>query len=165
VLGVRAELGLPAHPDRPSLACRVQLKDGAVQVQLTGSDASARAWVPLGKFTLPSVKDQGTVDAAKLADDVAEGLLTRLVRVQLVKGARVKGKLTYRLHINNVSPLRLNGLAAVGLESHEDEKARVLSGISIPPRRSMNVPASEEVVKQLGLKHGIRVTAVDLSGL
>ena len=29
----------------------------------------------------------------------------------------------------------------------------------------MTVPASEEVVKALGLKQGIRVTALDLSGL
>ena len=105
------------------------------------------------------------MDAAKLADEVAEGLLGRLVRAQLVKGPRAKGKLTYRLHINNASPLRLNGLAAVGVESKEDAKPRVLSGISIPPRRSMTVPASEEVVKTLGLKHGIRLTAIDLSGL
>ena len=76
-----------------------------------------------------------------------------------------KGKLTYRLRIENATPLRLSGLAAVGIESKDDAKPRVLSGISIPPRRSMTVPASEEVIKELGLKHGIRVTALDLSGL
>ncbi len=64
-----------------------------------------------------------------------------------------------------MSPLRLNGVAAVGVGSKPDEKARVLSGISVPPRRSMTVPASEELVKALGLKQGIRVTAIDLSGL
>ncbi len=64
-----------------------------------------------------------------------------------------------------MSPLRLNGVAAVGVGSKADEKARVLSGISVPPRRSMTVPASEELVKALGLKQGIRVTAIDLSGL
>jgi hypothetical protein len=53
----------------------------------------------------------------------------------------------------------------VGIASKEDEKARVISGISIPPRRSMSIPASEEAVKAMGLKQGIRVTAVDLSGL
>ena len=89
----------------------------------------------------------------------------RLVRAKLVEEPRDKGKLTYRLHIDDASPLRLNGLAAVGLESKEDAKPRVLSGISIPPRRSVTVPASEEVVKMLGLKLGIRLTAVDLSGL
>jgi hypothetical protein len=29
----------------------------------------------------------------------------------------------------------------------------------------MSVPASEEVVKNLGLKQGIRITAIDLSAL
>ena len=77
----------------------------------------------------------------------------------------MKGKLTYGIRIDNASPLRLNGLAAVGVESGKDVEAHVLAGISIPPRRSMTVPASEEAVKELRLKHGIRVTALDLSGL
>ena len=92
-------------------------------------------------------------------------MLGRLVRAAARQGAAAKGKLTYRLRIDNASPLRLNGLAAMGMESKEDEKPRVLSGISISPRRSMTVPASEEVVKTLGLKQGIRLTAIDLSGL
>ncbi len=41
----------------------------------------------------------------------------------------------------------------------------VLTGISVPPRRGLTVPASEEAVQALGLKKGIRITAVDLSGL
>ncbi len=40
-----------------------------------------------------------------------------------------------------------------------------MSGLSIPPRKNMTVPASEDVVKLLGLKKGIRVMAVNLSGL
>ena len=162
VLGLRSAMGIPARPGGPSLACRVRLKADEALVQLSGSDARAEGWVAFGKFTVPI---RGEVDAAKLADKVAEGMLGRLVRAELVKGPRAKGKLTYRLQINNASPLRLNGLAAVGLESKEDAKPRVLSGISIPPRRSMTVPASEEVVKTLGLKRGIRLTAIDLSGL
>ena len=94
------------------------------------------------------------------------GTLNRLVRAQLIKGPRDKGKLTYRIRIDNASPLILNGLAALGTDSKpRTQTPRVLSGISIPPRRSMTVPASEEVVKTLGLKHGIRVVAIDLSGL
>ncbi len=92
-------------------------------------------------------------------------MLSRLVRAQLVKGPREKGKLTHRIRIENASPLRLNGLAAVGLESGEDAKPRVLAGISVPPRRSMTLTASEEMITQLGLKRGIRLTAIDLSGL
>ena len=43
--------------------------------------------------------------------------------------------------------------------------AHLISGICISPRRSMTVPATEEVVKTLGLRKGIRVVAADLSGL
>jgi hypothetical protein len=119
----------------------------------------------LGKFTVPLAGAKGEEGVSKLADALAEGLLSRLVRAQIVKGPREKGKLTYRIRFETVSPLRLNGVAAVGVNSKPDEKPRVLAGISIPPRRSMSVPASEEVVKGLGLKQGIRVTAIDLSGL
>jgi hypothetical protein len=121
--------------------------------------------VNFGKFSVPITGDRHRFDVGQLADRVAEGLLGRLVRAQLVKGPREKGKLSYRIRIENASPMRLNGLAAVGAESKADEKARVLTGISIPPRRSMTIPASEEVFKQLGLNHGIRLTALDLSGL
>ncbi len=41
----------------------------------------------------------------------------------------------------------------------------MLLDLCIPPRKSMTLPASEEAVKSLGLKQGIRVMAVDLSGL
>jgi hypothetical protein len=82
-----------------------------------------------------------------------------------VKGARQKGKLTYGIRIDNASPLLLNGLAIVGIEGDEGQEPRILAGISIAPRRSMTVPVSEEAVKQLGLKRGIRLTALDLSGL
>ena len=40
-----------------------------------------------------------------------------------------------------------------------------LTGICLSPRRSMTVGASEEVVKSLGLKKGIKLIALDLSGL
>ena len=165
VMGLHAQIGVPANPDRPSLACRVALKGDEVQVQLSGSDASARSWVSFGKFNVARRGGRTAGDATQLADEIAEGMLGRLVRTRLVKGPREKSKLTYRIKIENGSPFRLNGLAAVGLESPEDTKSRVLTGISIPPRSSMTVPASEDIVKQLGLKHGIRVTALDLSGL
>ena len=65
---------------------------------------------------------------------MAEGILNRLVRTQLVKGPRAKGKPTYQIRIENASPLILNGLAALGTESPKDEVPKVLSGISIAPR-------------------------------
>jgi hypothetical protein len=163
VLGLRAAEGVPSRPSSPALACQVQVKGGEVQVQLASSDAAVRAWVPMGKFSLPIAEGAG---AANLADAVAEGLVGRVVRAQVVKGPRdAKGKLTYRIRIDNASPLQLNALSATGLETKGDEKPRVLQGISIPPHRSMTVPASEEVVNSLALKRGIRVTALDLSGL
>jgi hypothetical protein len=165
VLGLPAEMKVPATPDGPSLACRVRIKGDQAQVQLSSSGPEARAWVAFGKFSVPAAGADGKADGAKLADSIAEGLLARLVRAQLVKGPRVKGKLTYKLRIDNVSPLRLNGVAATGLGSKPATPARMLLGISVPPRRSLTVPASEEVVKTLGLRQGIRITAVDLSGL
>ncbi len=164
VLGLRAELGIPARPEGPSLACRVRIKADHVQVQLTGSDP-ARGWVPFGKFTLPIAGATSEAESLRLADALAEGLISRLVRAQVVKGPREKGKPTYRIRIDNVSPLPLNGLAAIGVNNKKDEEARALTGISIPPGRNMTVPASEEVVKNLGLKQGIRITAIDLSAL
>jgi hypothetical protein len=165
VLGLRAESGIPTHPDAPSVAVRVRLSGGNALVQVMSTDGSARTWTPFGKFTLPLGLDRGPFDAVQFADSLAEGLLNRLVRVQLTKGTRQNDKPTYRLRIDNASPLILNGLAATGVTSEADEKARVLSGISIPPRHSMTVPASEEAVKALGLKKGIRIVAIDLSAL
>jgi hypothetical protein len=165
VLGLRAERGIPLRPEAASIACRIRLNGAQAAVQVQSTDAEARTWISCGKFTAPARLQDGKPSAALLADAIAEGLLNRLVRVQLIKGPRDKDKPTYRLRIDNASPLVLNGLAALGTGSPKDEVARVLSGISIPPHRSMSVPASEEVVKALQLKHGVRVVAIDLSAL
>ena len=102
----------------------------------------------------------------RFADGLAEGILNRLVRAQVTKGtAREKGKLIYQIRIDNASPLVLNGLALLGTMSAADEKPKPLSGICISPRRSLTVPATEEVVRTLGLKKGIKLVALDLSGL
>ena len=69
------------------------------------------------------------------------------------------------MRIENYSPLILNGLAVLGTEHKADEQPKELSGICIAPRRNVTVPATEEVVKNLGLRKGIRVVAADLSGL
>ena len=165
VLGLMAELGIPAQPDGPAVACRVRLTASEALVEVDGTDPAGRTWVPVGKFSLPIASDQGKVDVVQLTDAMAEGVLNRLVRTQLVKGPRAKGKPTYQIRIENGSPLILNGLATLGTESPKDEAPKVLSGISIAPRRSMTLPASEEMVRVLGLKKGIRLVAGDLSGL
>ena len=88
-----------------------------------------------------------------------------MVRAQYMRGPNVKGKATYQVRIDNASPLVLNGLAVLGTETKTEEQPKELSGVCIAPRRSMTVPATEEVVKRLGLRKGIRVVAADLSGL
>jgi len=165
VLGLQAVIGVPARPEGPAVACRVRLSDTEALVQVTSSDATAQNWVPFGKFTLPVKKAGGKFDAMQFADGLAEGVLNRLVRAQLTKGPRVKGKLTYQLRIDNASPMVLNGLAVLGTVSKSDEAPKPLSGISISPWRSITVPAEEQVVKTLGLKQGVRVMSIDLSGL
>jgi hypothetical protein len=169
ILGLVAESkeALAARPDAPAIACRVKLKDGEASVQVLGSDAAASNWVPFGKFNLPLQHGQGKFDATRFADSLAEGVLNRLVRAQVIKGAttRERGKLVYQIKIENYSPMILNGLALLGTGSPEEEKPKVLTGICVSPRRSLTIPANEEVVKELGLKKGIKLTALDLSGL
>ncbi len=165
VLGLRAVIGVPARPEGPAVACRVRLGGGDALVQVFSSDGPAKNWVPFGKFTLPVAKDHGKSGSARIADALAEGVLNRLVRAQLIKGPREKGKPTYGIRIENASPLILNGLAVVGSVDKPGETPKLLWGISLPPRKNMTLPAPDEAVKALGLRQGIRVMAVDLSGL
>jgi hypothetical protein len=165
VLGLMAEVGIPPRPDAPAIACRARLSASEALVQVQSSDATVQKWVPFGKFTLPVTPAQGKFDALQFAGELTEGVLNRLVRAQLGKGVKDKGKLHYQIRIDNASPLVLNGIAALGTESKPEDVPKVLSGICISPRRSMTVPASEEVVKSLGLKKGIKLVALDLSGL
>jgi hypothetical protein len=168
MLGLRAEAGVPARPAGPAVACRVRVSGPAsapeALVQVAASDAALR-WVNMGKFTLKVEREEGKLQGAKFADALAEGVLGRLVRAQLSKGPRTKGKETYRVHIDNASPLILNGLAVLGPEGKPGDVPKVLSAISVPPRYRFTVPATGEMVEQLGLKRGVRVVAADLSGL
>jgi hypothetical protein len=169
VLGLPVKATIPSRPAAPGVACKVQLKGTAeapeAQVQVAISDGAVTAWVPVGKFTLPVERKDGKVEGEKLADSLAEGILSRLVSAQLSKGPMVKGKQTYKIRIDNASPLLLNGLAVQGTLSTPNDPPKVLAGISIPPRKNMTVPATGEMVEQLGLKKGIRILAADLSGL
>jgi hypothetical protein len=165
VLGLLAEVGIPSRPEGPAVAVKVRITGNEAQVVVHGSNATARSWVPFGKFTVALDQEQGKLEIGRFADDIAEGTLNRLVRVQLRKGAKEKGKTQYALRIDNASPLVLNGLAALGTTSKPEDTPRVLSGICLSPRKSMTVPASEEVVNALGLKKGVKLVALDLSGL
>ena len=170
MLGLPVTLGVPAQPEGPAVACKIQLT-GTVErpealVQVATSGASATSWQPAGKFTLPLSREAGPMKAAEVADTLAEGLLGRLVRAQLSKTAtKVKGQDVYKVRIDNASPLVLNGVAVLGNETKTGELPKVLSGISVSPGKSMTVPATSEMVEQLGLRKGLRVIAADLGGL
>jgi hypothetical protein len=164
-LGLLADNGIPPRPNAPALACRVKLKASTAFVQVFASDGPAQHWVAFGKFSIPVKQDKGKLDAYHLCEEMSEGILNRLVRAQLSKGVNDKGKVHYEIRIENASPLVLNGLAALGVASKADEVPKFLVGISIAPRRSSTVPASEDVVKELGLKKGIRLVGLNLSGL
>jgi hypothetical protein len=56
-------------------------------------------------------------------------------------------------------------VAVIGAGAKESEPAKVLLGISLSPRRTMTLPATAASVERLGLKAGIKVLALDLSGL
>jgi len=169
VLGLPVKSTVPSRPDAPGVACKVLLKGTAetpeAQVQVAISDGPVTAWVPVGKFTLPVERTDGKVEGEKFADSLAEGILSRVVSAQLSKGPMVKGKQTYKVRIDNASPLLLNGVAVQGTLGAANDPLKVLAGISIPPRKNLTVPATGEMVEQLGLKKGIRIIAADLSGL
>jgi hypothetical protein len=167
VLGVVTHAGIPTRPEGPALACRIKLTATEASVQIAATDATARNWVPFGKYTQPVVLEDRKLNQAKFADALAEGILNRVVRAQIIKGSgqKEKGKLVYQIKLENASPLILNGLAFVGTATKEDEEPKVLSGIAIPPRRSVLVPTPDETVKSLGLKKGIKILALDLSAL
>jgi hypothetical protein len=165
VLGLNTVIGIPAKPEGPAVACRVRLDGKQALVQVEGSDATAENWLPSGKFSLPLASTEDKFESAKFADSLAEGVLNRLVRTQLTKGPRVKDHPTYQIRIDNASPFVLNGLAVVGTTSDEAQAPRMMPPLCLPPHKSFTVSANEEVVRSLGLRKGIRITALDLSGL
>ena len=167
VLGLVAEVGIPARPEGPAVACRVRIvgERGAGAGIQQRRDAQKLGSVRQ-VHAAGGRRSKGKLDVGRFADGLAEGMLNRLVRVAVEQGrSRTRGRCITQLRIDNASPLVLNGLAAVGTTSKPDETPKVLSGICLSPRRSMTVPASEEVVKTLGLKKGIKLVALDLSGL
>jgi hypothetical protein len=179
VVGLAAKEKVPDHPGAPALACRMTVSDETVTVTLDRSHPSGSDWVSLGTLRValsdltPSEGDtaekssKAPSPAARLADRVVEGALAKLVRVQLARGPKVKGKESFRVTIVNESPMILNGLALGGraAETRDGALPSVLSGLSVPPRKSLTVSASADMVERLQLKNGLRVVAADLSGL
>ena len=163
----------------------MESNDAVVQVKLSANHPSGSDWVTLGSFQIkrsderlspeseesgdetPALSDDQVREqaAARLGDAVAEGMLERLVRVQLAHGPKGKHKESFRIKIVNESPLILNGLALGGVVADDDRPPSVLAGVCLPPLKSMTVPASAEMVGRLHLDKRLRVLAVDLSGL
>ncbi len=130
------------------------------------SNAESNGWTAMGKFSLPIGRDEtGEIKASEVAAGIGSGLLGRLVRVQLVKNKKVKGNSIYEIRVDNASSLILNGVSFIGVEAGSSEQPSMAPGLSISPRRSLVLPTSTEFVNKLGLKSGIKVTGVDLSGL
>ncbi|MBX6315318.1 MAG: hypothetical protein IRY99_20760, partial [Isosphaeraceae bacterium] len=132
----------------------------------------AGQWALRGKFSVPLRQGPGEPGGLRkpyeVADAAVQGVLDRLVRVQLrkQKGKDKKGKEVYVIRIDNASPLVLNGLALVGPAGSDGAvRPTGLAGFCLPPRKSLTVPASAEAVERLGLAEGVRLLAADLSAL
>ena len=168
ILGLKVESDVPSRPDGPAIACSVDLAGltgrEEARVTIKSSNGSGQ-WTEAGTFTVPLATKDGKRDVVGFADSVAAGVLAKMVDAKLVKGKKVKGKETYTIRIDNYSPLILNGLAVAGATEEGDSRPRMVSGLCLSPRRSLSLPATHEVVEKFGLKHGVRVVAIDLSGL
>jgi hypothetical protein len=139
-----------------------------VTVQVATTDGDAGSWVARGTFAFAvDAQTKPELRVALAAQRLGTGVLERLVRARLTKGQRVKGKETYKLQIDNVSPLVLDGVALAGPAGAAEDVVpfAALSGLSIAPRRSLTLSATPGIVEQLKLKKGVRVVAADLSAL
>jgi hypothetical protein len=174
MLGLAIEPAVPKAPRGPAVACKVQLTGASeATVQVAFSDASGTSWVAAGKFPMALARDEkGVLRGEAFGDTLAEELAKRLVGVKVARTSAAgplpkgpKDKDAYTIRVENYSPLLLNGVAVVGAGAKQSEPAKVLLGISLSPRRTLSLPATAESVERLGLKQGIKVLALDLSGL
>jgi hypothetical protein len=170
ILGLRAASGVPSKPSGPSIGCKVRFLgepgEPEALVQVAESDGH-RQWKSMGKFSLPVPLDaSGKPDRAAFGDRLAEGLLTRLVRVRLIKGRKgLEGQATYTVQVDNISPMILNGVSMIGGLAKPSEPPRYLLGVALPPQRSLQLPISPGTVEAQGLKKGMHLVGVDLSAL
>jgi len=167
VLGLTYRSGVPVSPKGPALALRIRLEQDEALVQVSASSDEGDDWVPVSKrFGVRLVDDKAQPKETRaIVDEIAQGMLDHLINARLISGPKVQGKPTYSVRIDNASPLILNGLALAGKETSTSVRPSVLSGISLPPRRSMTVSASPEMIERLGLKKGARLVAADFSDL
>jgi hypothetical protein len=181
VLGLSAKEGVPPQPDGPALACKLEINAQAVNVKLGMTDPDAASWSAIGSFSVKRAdlgqameggdrpklteEQERLLPATRLGDAVADGLLNRVVRVHLSNGPRAGGKPSYKIRIENGSPFVLNGVALAGNDVSGTNRPTALAGFCLPPRKTLTAPAAAETVERLKLKEGVRLLAVDLSGL
>jgi hypothetical protein len=166
MLGLTTREGIPAQPEGPGITCRLHVQADVIQVEVAASDERAEAWVPVGKAVAKRVDDRGAARPTKdVLNEVAEGVLARLLDVRLEKGPGTTDRPHYRLKIANASPLVLNGIALSGPNADPKARPAALAGFTICPHRSEDFPVGSQVVDRLGLKTGVRLLAADLSGL
>jgi hypothetical protein len=167
VLGLKAEARVPSAPSGPSLALTIGVpaeSSGKAEVAVRSSDGRGR-WVDAFKLSVPVDLKDGKPDAPAVADAVADGVLARVIDAKLVKGKKVKGKDSYSVQVLNRSPLILNGVALAGTGEAKAGEPGLIWGLSVSPGKTLSIGAPAETVDRLGLRQGIHVLAVDLSGL
>jgi len=176
-LGLAVETKVPVRPTGPAVACKVQFAGTAekpeASVQLAMTDATGLAWTKSINFALPVAKDDaGKPKAEAFGDALAEEVIKRLVAVKVTKsnsGGPIpkspRDADLYTIRVENYSPLILNGVAVISAVAKPSEPAKVLLGVSISPRRNLSIPATGKSIEQIGLNKGVKVIALDLSGL
>ncbi len=166
MLGLIVRLRQAESRQGPALACQVQVERALASVRVLATDEAGMVWRTAGKLSLALTDSTGNGrPVVEIADALALGVLDRLVRVELTQGRRVKGQATYKVRIDNRSPLILSGLALGGSAADPEAKAARLLGISLPPQKHLAIPVSGEVVKRLAPTLGVRILAVNLTEL
>src|SRR5262249_28675894 len=177
LFGLKIRPGIPQTPMGPSMACRVNLVGewprvkAVVTVTTSGGN---HTWTPAGQVEGPLPQGvSGRMQAGAFADAIAEAGLGRAVKGELIDGSpgpgeaerRGEGEGPYWIRIENDSPLILNGLILAGAgPSRKGGRPMFLVGLCIPPRKSLTIPAADDLVERLGLRRGVRILAADLSG-
>jgi hypothetical protein len=167
MLGLVLQPGVPSSPERPSIALKVQLhgdKEATVVVQ--ASEGTGKSWSNQGKFNLKLSKKSGETSeafTARVADELASGLLERMVRVQ-VTDKTVDGRKVYQLKVDNASPLVLSGVAVKS--PVEGKEIATILNLSVRPHQSIRLPLDPKSVSRFGLSaRGVKALGADLTAL
>ena len=154
----------PRRPDGPSIACEAQPgrldRDAGPRRPSRGRPTpTCDRWVDARAGSPSPLRQTGRESRAsrpaEVADALADGVLAppgpREAR------ARARGSRARRLTRSRSSTLRrfvLNGLALAGTDEAEASSPPLLAGLCVPPRKTLTVPATAEVVERLKLKDG-----------